>query len=71
MPVVEVFYLISGQLIQLKVMFAEKQKLVEDLEAYGPESGDKPAAGDPLPDPVSPVATAEPAAAEEPAAAAE
>ena len=52
-------------------MFAEKQKLVEDLEAYGPESGDKPAAGDPLPDPVSPVATAEPAAAEETAAAAE
>ena len=28
---------LEGQLIQLKVMFAEKQKLVNDLEAYGPE----------------------------------
>lgn len=27
---------LEGQLIQLKVMFAEKQKLVSDLEAYGP-----------------------------------
>jgi len=32
---------LEGQLIQLKVMFAEKQKLVEDLEAYGP-SGSNP-----------------------------
>jgi len=32
---------LEGQLIQLKVMFAEKQKLVEDLEAYGP-SGSHP-----------------------------
>uniref|UniRef100_A0A0K2U322 Uncharacterized protein n=2 Tax=Caligidae TaxID=72034 RepID=A0A0K2U322_LEPSM len=29
---------LEGQLNQLKIMFAEKQKLVEDLEAYGPEN---------------------------------
>ena len=27
---------LEGQLTQLKLMFAEKQKLVGDLEAYGP-----------------------------------
>ena len=36
---------LEGQLNQLKVMFAENQKLVADLEAYGP-SGDHDAHGD-------------------------
>ena len=29
---------LEGQLNQLKVMFTEKQKLVQDLEAYGPSA---------------------------------
>ena len=37
---------LEGQLNQLKVMFAEKQKLVNDLEAYGPSHEDaKPEEG--------------------------
>ena len=31
---------LEGQLTQLKEMFAEKQKLVADLEAYGPSNED-------------------------------
>ena len=31
---------LEGQLNQLKVMFAEKQQLVSDLEAYGPSHED-------------------------------
>ena len=31
---------LEGQLTQLKSMFAEKQKLVKDLEAYGPSELD-------------------------------
>ena len=35
---------LEGQLTQLKLMFAEKQKLVGDLEAYGPAAEEaKPA----------------------------
>ena len=30
---------LETQLNTLKTMFAEKQKLVSDLEAYGPEGG--------------------------------
>ena len=37
---------LEGQLNQLKVMFTEKQKLVQDLEAYGPSAVDaKPEEG--------------------------
>ena len=33
---------LEGQLNQLKIMFAEKQKLVADLDAYGPVDGAHP-----------------------------
>ena len=61
---------LEGQLNQLKVMFAEKQKLVADLEAFGPSSDDGPvvppaapvAAEAPVDEAAQPAA--EPAAAE-------
>jgi len=54
---------LEGQLIQLKVMFAEKQKLVEDLEAYGPSgSHPEPAPAEAAPE-AAPEAQPEPEAA--------
>merc|ERR1712073_140966 len=54
---------LEGQLIQLKVMFAEKQKLVEDLEAYGPSgSHPEPAPAEAAPE-AAPEAKPEPEAA--------
>lgn len=60
---------LEGQLNQLKIMFAEKQKLVNDLEALGPNSGSTPAHV-PEPAPVE-EAPAEPATDPEAAPAAE
>ena len=55
---------LEGQLNQLKIMFAEKQKLVNDLEALGPNSGSASVpAPEPTPAPVE-EAPAEPAEGE-------
>ena len=55
---------LETQLNTLKTMFAEKQKLVSDLEAYGP-AGAAPAAAAPAPEAEAAPAAEEAAPAEE------
>ena len=58
---------LETQLVTLKTMFAEKQRLVADLEAYGSGAGPSPAAPAAAPAPAAPGAVpalVEPAPAE-------